>query len=64
MTKDVLGITKGIKKLKLTPYHKRRCKCPACGRQVIAHKLARHQRRAHCKLAQLQRRLHGFDSHD
>ena len=61
MTKDVLGITKGIKKLKVTSYHKRRCKCPFCGRSVIAHKLLRHQQRASCQLAQIQRRLHGFD---
>ena len=56
----VAGITARLKKLNVTPYHKRRCKCPFCGLQVIAHKLSRHQRRASCKLAQLQRHLHGF----
>ena len=52
MTTDVLGITKAIKKLNVTPYHKRKCKCPFCGRVVIAHKLKRHQKRAECQLAQ------------
>ena len=56
-----------MKKLKVKPkvkYHKRRCNCPFCGLSVVLHKLARHQKRAHCKLAQLQRRLHGFDPFD
>ena len=60
MTKSVIEITKGIKKLKVTPYHKRRCKCPFCGTDVVAHKLARHQKRASCQLAQLRRRMHGL----
>ena len=80
MTKTVAGVTAALKKLKLTlsdssaikkaakqpkiKYHKRRCNCPFCGLSVVMHKLARHQQRARCKLAQLQRRLHGFDSHD
>ena len=60
MTTDVLGITKAIKKLNVTPYHKRKCSCPFCGRSVVAHKLARHQQSARCQLAQLKRRVHGF----
>ena len=65
--KAVAEVTAGLKKLKLKPkvkYHKRRCNCPFCGLSVVLHKLARHQQRARCQLAQLQRRLHGFDSHD
>ena len=60
MTNAVFGITKGLQKLKVTPYHKRKCSCPFCVRSVIAHKLARHQLRASCRLAQLERRMHGF----
>ena len=65
--KAVAEVTAALKKLKLKPkvkYHKRRCNCPFCGLSVVLHKLARHQQRARCQLAQLQRRLHGFDSHD
>ena len=56
----ISDLAKGIQKLKLEPYHKRKCKCPFCGRSVVAHKLARHQQRASCQLAQLKRHLHGF----
>ena len=49
---DVAGMTKAIRKLNITPWHKRKCKCPFCGRVVIAHKLKRHQKRAECQLAQ------------
>ena len=43
--------TKKMEQLTLVPYHKRRCKCPFCGMQVVAHKLMRHQRRALCQLS-------------
>ena len=62
-----LSDSSAIKKAAKQPkpkYHKRRCNCPFCGLSVVLHKLARHQQRAHCKLAQLQRRLHGFDPFD
>ena len=62
MTNAVFGITKGLQKLKVTPYHKRKCSCPFCGRSVVAHKLARHQQSARCQLAQLKRRVHGFST--
>ena len=53
MTKeDVACMTKAIRKLKITQWHKRKCKCPFCGRVVVAHKLERHQKRAECQLAQ------------
>ena len=48
-----LKITGRMKRLTLTPYHKRRCRCPFCGMIVIAHKLRRHQTRASCQLVQL-----------
>ena len=53
-------LTKDVSKLKITPYHKIKCKCPFCNKCVIKHKLRRHQRSAKCQLAQLQRQLHGF----
>lgn len=58
--KQVKQLTKAIGKLNITPYHKRRCNCPFCGRSVVAHKLRRHQKRAECVVAQLLRKMHGL----
>ena len=53
------NMTKQMSNLSIKPvvYYKRRKDCPLCGKNVVAHKLRRHQLSPRCQLATLRRQV-------